>query len=162
MSWSDGVLTRMVWHYATLEPGSPAPEERGGAKLEMAIFEAPKAELDKALAAGAADREKAIEALRGKAKLVKEGCFWTENHTIWEDHLNYADPASVKDRDDFRVESHCSGPRDNRTVRWRLQTAVENGTKVANAEATMKEGEWVIHPLKDFPDGNVLVCRLSR
>ena len=173
--WSDAESTRMVWQYADFE--APTEEQKSPphlranqdcVRVEMEFFQAEDADLAKLALAKPENRGKALEWLRGRAKLPKECSFWMRpgERSMWTDltiKVDLKDGKALTESDGISVDGGYTGSGDDLKVEWKLESTVKGEVAATQTLATtMKPDEWVFLPIKDFPGATVVASRLSR
>jgi hypothetical protein len=174
-SWGDAESTRMVWSYGDFE--EPAQEQDASAspqskqecmRLEMELFQATDEDIAKLALAKPENRGKALDWLRGRAKLPKECSFWMRpgERAIWMDLLTTVDFEGGKmmmQSNGISVDGGYTGTGDDLKMECKLEATVKGEVAATHSIAeAMKPGELVFIPIKDFPGTTVAACRLSR
>jgi hypothetical protein len=174
-SWGDAESTRMVWSYGdfeerTQEQDASAPPQaiQDSVRVEMEFFQAVDEDIAKLALAKPENRGKALEWLRGRAKLPRECSFWMRpgERSIWTDLVIKMDAEAgkmVTQSNGISVDGGYTGTGDDLKVEWKVEATVKGEVAATHTIAeTMKPGELVFLPIKDFPGTTIAACRLSR
>lgn len=174
-SWGDAESTRMVWSYGDFEESaqgqdsSATPQSKQDCmRMEMELFQATDEGIAKLALAKPENRGKALEWLRGRAKMPKECSFWMRpgERSIWMDLVTKGDVEGgkmVMQSDGISVDGGYTGTGDDLKMECKLEATVKGEVAATHTIAeAMKPGELVFIPIKDFPGTTVAACRLSR
>jgi hypothetical protein len=174
-SWGDAESTRMVWSYGDFEErtqeqdaSAPAQAIQDSVRVEMEFFQAVDEDIAKLALAKPENRGKALEWLRGRAKLPRECSFWMRpgERSIWTDLVIKMDAEAgkmVTQSNGISVDGGYTGTGDDLKVEWKVEATVKGEVAATHTIAeTMKPGELVFLPIKDFPGTTIAACRLSR
>lgn len=169
--WGDDKERIMIRRYAEVNPpADPAKAPNHGAwdcvRVEMPWFQASDADIAKLSLAKPEGRDKAVEWLRGRAKLWRDCGVLARagERVLWSSvkSEDFTDGEILEKESGLYLDGGYSGRGQELKMEWTALAHKEGKEESSQTLAwPMMPGVWIFLPVKDLGNANLVACRLS-